>query len=124
MRDIQYHELCQWVNGEIALNIYNSTETMYAPEHTHVIIGIDANSSTESDKENLLARLSAANLIPANGGRFGWVSTVNTSTATPNQIDNIIVSNNIIINNFEALSSLQNTLWSDHVPVFADLTLL
>ena len=39
-------------------------------------------------------------------------------------IDCIFVSPNIIINNIEAYGDLFGKLYSDHVPVVADLTLL
>ena len=124
-RDTQYHEMCQWVNGEITLEPYGGGTGVYAPTHTHVVIGIDTNAGTAQDITNLKTRVSAANMIMANGGRFGFVYTCNVgSDSRRSCIDNIIVSNNIIINNFESLSSLYSSLYSDHVPLVADLTLL
>ena len=124
-RDTQYHEMCQWVNGEITLEPYGGGTGVYAPAHTHVVIGIDTNAGTAQDIANLQTRVSNAGLLMANGGRFGFVYTCNIgSEARRNCIDNIIVSNNIIINNFESLSSLYSSLYSDHVPIIADLTLL
>lgn len=120
-RNIQYSELFNWVNGNIALADYNSGILTYAPTHTHCIIGVDANSAYDIDKTNLTSAATNAGFIMGNGGRIGWFKTeipLNVS------IDNIIVSNNIIINSIEAFSNLYNRLYSDHIPILAKLTLI
>lgn len=116
----QYTELFKWVAGEIDLN------STHVPEHTHVVIGIDANSISSADKTNLINIANDYHYVAGNGGRLGWL---NTAGSDSNQtvwlsIDNIIVSNNIIINSIKSLSDQYTNLYSDHVPLIADITLL
>lgn len=120
LRAAQYTTLFQWINGDISLNDSGGNPTS-VPVHTHIIIGMDANSKTATDKENLLATIATYNCYALNGWIFGWMATHYSDNAA---IDNIVVSNNIIVNNFEVLSGWYNNLFSDHIPLFADLTLI
>lgn len=124
----QYTELFKWIKGEIDLNeIDISTNTtgmsVHVPNHTHVIIGMDANSLTEDDRTNLVNLAEDYGFILGNGGRIGWIRTAR-SRFEWYSIDNIIVSDNVIINYFEALTSKYSDLYSDHVPVVAKVTLI
>jgi endonuclease/exonuclease/phosphatase family metal-dependent hydrolase len=120
-RKTQYEELFKWINGTITLNRNGTSTSVSVPEFTHCIIGMDGNSITAEDKTNLLNEVSGSNFIAGNGGTIGWFLT---NFVHNYSIDNIIVSNNIIINNIEAWSDWYDKLYSDHVPVIADLTLL
>lgn len=124
VRAQDYTELFQWIAGTITLKPYGSTTGVYAPAHTHVIICGDMNSSTDADKTNLLNQCNTYNMKPANGGRYGWMNTAPRYSAGANAIDNIIVSNNIIINKTVVYTDLYGALYSDHVPVACDLTIL
>ena len=64
------------------------------------------------------------NFILGNGGALGWYYTCHGSSLGLAALDNVIVSDNIIINNIESYMELWRNLYSDHVPVVADVTLL
>ena len=124
-RKTQYKELFKWVNGQISLNRFETTTPVYAPTHTHCVIGMDANCSLARDKTNLLTEAGSGNFIAGNGGALGWFYTAYSRGMTEkDSIDCIFVSPNIIINNIEAYGDWFERLYSDHVPVVADLTLL
>lgn len=122
-RAAEYQELFRWLQGSIGLENYNTAgQMLYVPTHTHAIICGDMNSLSDTDKQNLTNSATGAGYIMGNGGRFGWFYT--SYRATPHKaLDNIIVSNNIIINGITALHDEFDNLYSDHVPVVADLTL-
>ena len=118
----EYTEALKWANGVI--DLYNqSSEAVHVPEHTHTIIGMDANCITASDKTNLSEIASEYGYIMTNGNRLGWLNTCKSGDEWIS-IDNILVSDNIIINSVEVLSSKYTDLYSDHVPMVAKLTLL
>lgn len=121
IRAAEYSEIMQWANGDITLPSYQSGVLVSVPAHTHTIIGMDANCVTADDKANLQSAAAANDMILANGGYLGWFYT---EIRNMGSIDVIAVSDNVIINNVEAWSSLYADLYSDHVPVVADLTLL
>ena len=124
-RKTQYKELFEWVNGQISLNRFETTTPVYAPTHTHCVIGMDANCVLAQDKTNLLTEAASGNFIAGNGGFIGWFYTSYSRGMTEkDSIDCIFVSSNIIINNIEAYGDWFGKLYSDHVPVVADLTLL
>ena len=124
IRQSNYEDIFNWVDGDIQL--YNMTETMLmsVPEHTHCIVCLDSNTITSTDKTNLKYVADTHEFIMGNGGRFGWFYTCDIDLSAPSSLDNIIVSNNIIINNIESMSGAYNSLYSDHAPVIAKLTLL
>lgn len=117
----EYEKLFKWINGEITLNRYYTSTPVSVPTFTHCVIGMDANSATAEDRANLSAEAEEAGYIMANGGVLGWI---NTSLRSNLPLDNIIVSPNVIINNIQVLSGWYDLLYSDHVPVYCDLTLL
>lgn len=122
-RSTQYSELLSWANGNIALTSAASGNQAYAPEHTHCIIGIDANTLTATDKTNLSTYANNANFVLGNGGAIGWFYT-NWSNGVKTSLDNIICSSNVIINSVEAYGEMYNELYSDHVPVVAHVTMI
>lgn len=119
-----YTEIFQFVNREISLPDLTSGSAVTAPEHTHCIICMDGNSATATDKTNLETLAAQNDFILGNGGALGWFYTCNGSSIGLASLDNVIVSDNIIINNIESCMELWRNLYSDHVPVFADVTLL
>lgn len=124
-RAVQYEELFKWVNRLIQLETYSGGTMVTAPEWTHCIIGMDANSGTDTDKANLIGFAHEGGFNAANGEEFGWFITHPKKGATPDwALDNIIVSDNVIINDVEVYSNIYKSLYSDHVPLVADLTLL
>ena len=131
-RATQYTEMFQWIAGTIDLNetYYDAGQgtwvvgsSVHVPDHTHCIICMDANSMTDDDKSTLSGLASTNDFVMGNGGKLGWMKTCR-SRFEWYSIDNIIVSDNIIINSFEAMTEKYSDLYSDHVPVVADVTLL
>ena len=120
-RKDEYEEMMAWANGDTTLKDGSNNE-ITVPTHTHVIIGIDANSATAQDKTNLAGAAADAGFILGNGGAIGWFYTEMRDGNSA--VDNIIVSDNVIINSIEAYNDLYTKLYSDHVPVVADVTLL
>lgn len=120
VRAQEYDDIFEWANGDVTLNDYYSDEPVTVPSHTHVIIGMDANCITDDDKTNLQSSAASNDFVLANGGYLGWFLT---EMRNVDSIDVIAVSDNVIINKVKALCSEYDNLYSDHVPVYADLTL-
>lgn len=118
-----YKDIFEWANGTKTLPKYSDASAVTVPIHTHTIVCMDANSISDTDKSNLMTQAAANNFLLGNGGRFGWFKTcidINGMYA----LDQIAVSNNIIINNIEPQMALYKQLYSDHVPVIAEVTLM
>ena len=120
-RKIQFNELFSWLQGEIGLRIYDSSDYKMVPEYTHCIIGMDSNVGTEIDQMNLVEAAKNSGFILANGGQDKWIDTCLRGGTAPN--DNIIVSSNIEIKKFVVLKEWYDLLYSDHVPIYCDLIL-
>lgn len=118
-RATQYEELMKWVNGDITLNAFGTSTPVTVPTHTHAIIGLDSNAITATDKTNILTLAANNHFVCTNGGYLGWIKTVKTDYS----IDGFIVSDNVIINDFESLTNLIPDLYSDHAPVISRFTL-
>lgn len=87
---------------------------------SHFVIAGDMNTQTETDKSNLVSILEENGVQYANGGYLGWVSTHENDLP----LDNLFVSDNIIINRFEVLDNWYNSLYSDHYPIRANITII
>jgi exonuclease III len=120
-RKQQYEEMFAWANGDMTLED-GGGNAVTVPTHTHCIIGMDGNCSTAQDKNNLKNAATEAGFILGNGGNIGWFVTEMRDGNSA--VDNVIVSDNVIINNVESYCDWYSKLYSDHVPVVADLTLL
>lgn len=118
-----YTELFKWVNGLVTMPKLSDSSAVTVPTHSHCIIGMDANSLTASDKSSLISLAGTYGMKLGNGGRLGWFLSSDIGTDEAESLDNIVVSDNIFINNIEALSSEYANLYSDHVPLLANLTL-
>ena len=98
--------------------------------YDYLIIGGDFNPEAgEDDLSNM--ETAFANYIMCNGGRFDYLNTwfdpakkYNDVIAQQMPLDYIITSENIICNNFKVYTEEFYNLYSDHVPVVANLTLL
>ena len=122
---VQYEELFKWANGQISLQEYSGQNYVYAPTHTHCIIGMDANSGSSTDKTLLQTLSQSYDFVLGNGGEMGWLITHPAKGDIPDTpLDNIVVSDNIIINDIEVYTNMYEWLHSDHLPVMAKLTLL
>lgn len=87
---------------------------------TYYVIAGDMNCIEEGEKETFKATCESHGCTLANGGYLGWLNTHKNNLA----LDNIVVSNNIIIENTEVLGNWYESLYSDHYPIFCDLVLL
>lgn len=119
-RQTQYDELFKWINGQITLNVYGTTTPHSVPAFDYCIIGGDMNSCTATDHSNLKTIMSNNNAVGANGCWLGWLETSVVGTS----LDNVIGDSNTIIDSVKVLKSWYNRLYSDHYPMYADLTLL
>ena len=122
LRNSVYTEIFQFINGDIQLNNVSGT-AVSVPAHDYAVVCMDANCATDTDKSNLLSAASAKNFKPANGGKFGWFNTCHDPDFL-GALDNIFVSNNIEFSKIEPLWSWYNDLYSDHVPLMAELLLI
>lgn len=118
----QYTEMFNWINGTVDLVDESTGNQVHVPEHTHVIIGMDANCATDTDKTNLMNLVNQNHYSAANGSRLGWLATCKSSGKWVS-IDNVLVSENVIINSVKSLSSKFTNLYSDHVPLVINVTL-
>ena len=129
-RKVEYTKIIKWVNHEINLayyqnGTYDAMVRRFAPAWDYCIICGDMNTITDDDKDNLTDIVDEYGFTMANGGALGWMWTErDVSGADLYALDNIIVSPNIIINGVTAYQGMYENLYSDHVPVVADLTLL
>lgn len=89
-------------------------------EPTYWVLCGDYNTKTDTDMSNVLTMAAAAGAIPANGGYLGWLKTHKNG----NPLDNMLVSDNIIIRRFEVLGNWFSDLYSDHFPIYCDLELV
>ena len=106
------------------------------PEWDYVIIGGDFNTSNingrstaqghayyysgTSDYDNLSELRDYYAFDSVNGGYLNWFSTHDSLKC----LDNILTSGNIIINSIECNYDDLRKLYSDHIPISADVTLL
>lgn len=120
MRATEYQEIMEWVNGDETLPDYSTAAAVTVPTHTHAIVGMDANSWTATDKSNLATLAADRGFVLANGTYLGWLKTEMRNNAA---LDNVIASDNVIFNSFKVLNSEYANLYSDHVPLIADVTL-
>ena len=125
-RELQYTRLFQWIHGEIALRqvTENVTKTCDPSAWDYCIICGDMNSSTDDDKATLKTLASARNFKLANGGWLGWLETRRSASGVLRaSLDNIIVSENVVISSIRACKSMYFDLYSDHYPFVADVIL-
>lgn len=122
-RKTNYEELFAWINGTITLRKYGNGTAVTVPTHTHAIVCMDANCITDTDKANLANAASTNNFELCNGGRFGWFKTCFDRYGSY-ALDEIAVSSNCIITDVTARTDLYPKLYSDHVPVIAEVSLM
>ena len=125
----EYTNILKWVHQEIDLAYYTAdgydpSKRLYCPNWDYCVICGDFNSVTEEDQDNLAALTAERNFTMTNGGRLGWLWTCKAVDGSLYAADNILCSQNVIINSFNVYQGLHDSLYSDHVPVMADVTLL
>ena len=118
-RLVEYTSVHNFVNGTGTLKNHSTQEDVsFANDVDYTIICGDFNTITVDDRTNIQTVFSDMKLL--NGGWLGWMKTVPESEFT---CDNIIVSSNVGIKEVHVLDSWYDKLYSDHVPMFARLTL-
>ena len=118
------------------VNYYAAIKNLLAEEsgnYDYVIIAGDTNAgnyvnetmeNTEYDMGLLESLCEDTDTHLVNGGEIGWFKTVPSSQTVSRAFDNIIVSNNIRVEKIECNPFMYEELWSDHVPVIAEVSLL
>ena len=97
-RQREYNKLFDWLKGRIDLVDFHTSNAVHIPSDiTHTIICGDMNSIETSDQTLLTTLVNNNDFVLGNGGSIGWFTTCMKPQFYA--IDNIIVSNNIIINN-------------------------
>lgn len=107
-------------DASVRANQISELLTLLAGEKYVIICG-DFNAASESEYNAFVS----AGYTLLNGGYAGWNYTWNANPAyvgTKYYSDNIIVSSNIVMENFEVLDVFDD-LTSDHKPIVADLIL-
>lgn len=120
-RKQEYKDIFEWITGQKQLQDIGSTTLRSCPSHTHAVVCMDANS-IDSSKQDLIDAATANGFVLGNGGRFGWFKTCADSDGAY-ALDQIACSSNIVIRDIDAQWDWYNRLYSDHVPVVADITL-
>ncbi|MCR5842463.1 MAG: endonuclease/exonuclease/phosphatase family protein [Oscillospiraceae bacterium] len=86
----------------------------------YIVVMGDMNTGASADHTNVANFCSANNLIPCNGGFLDWIRTYESSALC---LDNILVSNNIHVNNFDSHSDWYEALSTDHYGISAEIVL-
>lgn len=123
IRQAEFTQLFKWVYQEITLQSYATSEAVTCPAWDYCIICGDMNCSTDTDKSNLTTLAEARGFTMANGGWMNWMETCHDGQSA-NAIDDIMCSDNIIINGIVSYQSMYKSLYSDHYPFVADVVLL
>ena len=101
--------------------ILDSLSTVIANHNdSYKIIMGDVNTASDDDFPNVLSFCSDNNLVPCNGGFLDWMRTYNNHNVC---LDNILVSNNIHICDFNSHIEWYYGLSSDHLAVSAEIIL-
>lgn len=82
------------------------------------VIGGDTNIRFDGERENFVELAKKYGCTLGNGGRFGWIGT---KPDTEGPLDNIICGPGLALDNFSVLSEWKDLLYSDHLPVVADI---
>ena len=86
----------------------------------YIVVFGDFNTGTSTDYTNVANFCSDNDLVPCNGGFLDWIRTYEASALC---LDNILVSNNIHVNNFDSHSDWYGALSTDHYGISAEITL-
>lgn len=97
-------------------------EVIAAHEDDYIVVMGDFNTGTDDDLANVLSFCEDNNLVPGNGGFLDWYRT-HEGFNVPMSLDNILVSENILINDFEVHNNWYESLSTDHYGISADITL-
>ena len=119
-RFADYENLFAWISGERTLTEVSSAAAISCPSWKWCVICGDFNTP-EVQRDALLQLADDYNMTPANGGWLGWFNT--GANNTNRTWDNVLVSSNVTINAVEVPEYLAAELYSDHCPLYANLTL-
>ena len=110
MREKEYNELFNYIKSA---------------KWDYCIVTGDFNTTYKADKTQLQTLCKENGFSMAIGGCLPWVNTFLGATGTekPHSFDNILTSKNITIKKVKVLRDWYDRLYSDHVPVVADLIL-
>lgn len=124
-RKTEYEDIVRWCNGDKQLpDYYNDTLTT-VPTWDYCIICGDFNTITDTDKTNLLNETNYYNFSTANGGWLDWMeSNRNKSGSIRYSVDNVLCSDDVIIDRVKVHSDMYYELYSDHYPFECTITLL
>ena len=100
--------------------------------YDYCLLGGDFNPEAgTSDLTDMETQFANANMIMCNGGRFDYLNTwfdpagkYSDVIARQMPLDYVITSDNVICNSFKVYADKFYDLYSDHVPIVANLTLL
>lgn len=101
---------------------HSYTESSPGAKDGLFIICGDFNSAYDADKETVQEVTAANNMTIANGGYLGWIET--HPNPSPTTIDNIICSQGLIIKRVRTFKDWFDKLYSDHIPLIADIIVL
>lgn len=107
-------------------SLLNALETLIrnqSENYDYFILAGDFNTNSQTDYTNLLNFCEEIGGTPANGGMLGWFKTSGTDRLCDYCFDNIIISSNIKFNKIECKPLWARTLFSDHIPLVATITL-
>ena len=88
--------------------------------YDYAIIGMDCNCLNSTEADAFKTYMEAHNYISGNWDYLGYVNTYNLSSSAYKAIDNVFVTNNMRIVNFE-IADVYSELSSDHFPVIAEI---
>lgn len=118
-REAQYEELCKWLNGDVQIS------GVSVPAYDYFIVMGDFNHLNSHSREALINLTTTYNFQLLNGGYLGWYKTVQYQSVNISETaDNIITSANVNISDIHPYYDLFQQLYSDHVPIMAELVLL
>lgn len=91
----------------------------------YCVVAGDFNTTENVDKKNLKALCEANDFTMAIGQYLPWVNTFmgRTEGQTKHSFDNILVSKGLTIKSTKVLRDWYGKLYSDHVPVIADIVI-
>lgn len=113
----------QETNRKSLLDALESLVSEQSGNYDYFILAGDFNTNSQTDYTNLLNFCEDIEGTPANGGMLGWFKTSGTDRLYDYCFDNIIVSKNIKFNKVECKPLWVRTLFSDHIPLVATVTL-
>ena len=120
------HPIAHVGNSEKRLQAYKEIfETVKSVKWDWCVITGDFNTTEKVDKENLRKLCDANNFDMLYGGSYlPWINTYPGHKGTSKQsFDNVLISKGITFKSVKVLRNWYDKLYSDHVPIVADIIL-